>query len=247
MNQAAVSRTRLPAVRAAVLLSGGLDSAVLLASEISTGSPALPIHVRAGLAWEEAEARAIARLLECPPFADRLAPLATLQLDMQDVYPSSHWAISGRAPAYHTPDEDVYLEGRNITLIAKAAVLCARTGIARLVLGPLAGNPFPDATPAFLAAISRAMSLGLAHPLEVAAPFLSRTKADVIRLGVELGVPLAVTLSCMNPAGDRHCGRCSKCRERQEAFASAGVEDATGYEEPAPPPSQPGRSRSLLL
>jgi 7-cyano-7-deazaguanine synthase len=222
--------------RAAVLFSGGLDSAVLLASELHAGAPVLPIHVRAGLAWEEAEARAIARLLGERPFEGGLEPLATLRLDLKDVYPASHWAITGQTPGYDTPDEDVYLEGRNITLIAKAAVLCARSGTARLVLGPLAGNPFPDAQPAFLDAMARAMSLGLAHALEIVAPFLSLHKADVIRRGVELGVPLDATLSCMSPVDDRHCGRCSKCRERQDAFAAAGILDRTAYaaERPAP-------------
>ena len=54
-------------------------------------------------------------------------------------------------------------------------------------------------------------------------------KSEVIRLGVELGVPLELTLSCMNPQEGRHCGRCSKCRERRDAFADAGVDDPTAY------------------
>ena len=54
-------------------------------------------------------------------------------------------------------------------------------------------------------------------------------KSDVIALGVELGVPLELTLSCMNPQGGRHCGRCSKCRERRDAFHDASVEDPTRY------------------
>jgi 7-cyano-7-deazaguanine synthase len=216
----------------AVLFSGGLDSAVLLAMERRDFDPVWPVHIRAGLAWEDAEARAIERLLAAPPFVNRTAPVTTLQLDMRDVYPATHWAVLGQPPAYDTPDEDVYLEGRNIVLASKAAVLCARLGVARLVLGPLAGNPFPDATPAFFAALSRALSLGLGRPLELATPLATLHKEDVVRLGLELGVPLELTLSCMNPAaGDRHCGRCSKCRERQDAFRVAGMVDATDYVE----------------
>lgn len=213
----------------AVLLSGGLDSAVLLARELDTAGSVWPIHVRAGLAWEAAEARAIERLLALPPFAGRTHPVTPLTVDMRDVYPATHWAISGRAPAYDQPDEDVYLEGRNIILIAKAAVLCARLDAARLAIGPLAGNPFPDATPEFFAAMARAMSLGLAHSVAIDAPFSRMHKAEVIRLGVSLGVPLEHTLSCMAPVDDRHCGACNKCRERREAFAEAGVPDRTEY------------------
>jgi 7-cyano-7-deazaguanine synthase len=213
----------------AVLFSGGLDSAVLLAQEIAGGQATWPIHVRAGMAWEDAEARAIARLLHAPPFLARTAPVTTLTIDMREIYPASHWAVVGEPPAYNTPDEDVYLEGRNIVLISKAAVLCARLKVTRLVLAPLAGNPFPDATSEFFTAMGTAMSLGLAHQLEIAAPFSNLHKEDVIQLGVKLGVPLEHTLSCMRPDGDRHCGLCSKCRERQDAFRAAGVLDRTDY------------------
>ncbi len=205
----------------AVLVSGGLDSAVLLAQELDTNRGAQPIHVRAGLAWEDAEARTIERLIATPPFAGRVAPVITLTIDMREVYPPSHWAVTGTPPAYDTPDEHVYLEGRNIVLIAKAAVLCARLKIGRLALGPLAGNPFPDATPEFFETMGRALSLGLAHSLMIVAPLAMMHKEDVIRLGQSLGVPLDLTLSCMNPQpGDRPCGRCSKCRERDQAFSN---------------------------
>jgi 7-cyano-7-deazaguanine synthase len=213
----------------AVLFSGGLDSAVLLALEQRDHGPARPIHVRAGLAWEDAEARAIATLLAAPPFAGRTPAAATLAVDVRDVYPPDHWAIEGRPPAFDTPDEDVYLTGRNIVLISKAALLCARQGIGSLALGPLAGNPFPDATPEFFETMSRAMSLGLNAPFAIRAPLAHLHKHDVIALGIGLGVPLDLTLSCMNPAGDAHCGRCSKCRERRDAFAAAGIGDPTRY------------------
>jgi 7-cyano-7-deazaguanine synthase len=215
----------------AVLFSGGLDSTVLLARQVADGPPVLPIHVRSGLAWESAEARAIARLLARPPFLGRTEPVVTIDVDMRDVYSSTHWAIRGDAPAYDTPDEDVYLDGRNIALLSKAGVLCARRGLRTIAIGPLAGNPFPDARPEFFEAFGRALSLGLGtdRSLAIVAPFLALHKADVIALGIELGVPLAATLSCMSPAGERHCGRCSKCRERQEAFRDAGVPDPTDY------------------
>lgn len=206
----------------AVLFSGGLDSAVLLALERRDHARVWPIHVRAGLAWEAAEARTIARLLAHPRFAVQIEPLTTLTVDMRDVYPAAHWAIEGRPPAYDTPDEDVYLDGRNIVLTSKAAVWCARHGVGRIALGPLAGNPFPDATAEFFAAMSRALSLGLGFEIAIAAPLAGFHKEDVVKLGLELGVPLDLTLSCMNPgANDVPCGKCSKCRERDDAFRIA--------------------------
>jgi 7-cyano-7-deazaguanine synthase len=212
----------------AVLFSAGLDSAVLLADAAARG-PAQPIYVSVGLAWEGAERRAIDRLLDRPPFGANVLPLATLRVDMRDVYPAAHWAIRGDAPAFDTPDEDVYLEGRNVVLLSKTAVFMARAGLSRVLIGPLAGNPFPDATPEFFRAMASALTLGLASTIEIEAPFAHLHKADVIRKGHALGVPLALTLSCMQPVDGTHCGRCSKCRERRDAFNEAGVEDPTVY------------------
>jgi 7-cyano-7-deazaguanine synthase len=212
----------------AVLLSAGLDSAVLAASE-ARSTRVHPIYVSAGLAWEHGELAALDRLLSVPPLVGRLSPLARLSFTVHDLYPSTHWALHGEPPDFDTPDEDVYLTGRNVALLSKAAIYCAQHGLGRIALGPLAGNPFPDATAAFFDAMGHAVSLGLAHPLAIEAPFATLHKSDVIRLGIELGVPLELTLSCMNPQDGLHCGRCSKCRERRDGFADAGVSDPTRY------------------
>jgi 7-cyano-7-deazaguanine synthase len=213
--------------RTAVLLSAGLDSAVLAAAE-ARRSRVQPIYVSTGLAWEAEELAALERLRATRPFAGMDAP-ATLTFTVRDLYAPTHWALRGEPPAFDTPDEDVYLTGRNVILLTKAGIYCAQQRIERLVLGPLAGNPFPDATPDFFTAMARALSLGLAHPLVVDTPFATLHKHDVIRLGVELGVPLELTLSCMNPKDGAHCGLCSKCRERRDAFREADVPDPTRY------------------
>jgi 7-cyano-7-deazaguanine synthase len=243
--------------KSAVLLSGGLDSAVLLADEAARGD-VQPIYVCVGLAWEPAERRIVDALLGNPLFAGRTRPGVTLSVDMRDVYAVTHWAMVGRPPSYHTPDEDVYLPGRNIVLLSKAGVFCAAARLDRVVIGTLEHNPFPDATPEFRSTLARALSLGLAHDLQIDAPYASLSKADVVRRGVALGVPFELTLSCMSPSesgfeGDGfqavsvdvtsgrsedrhlplHCGRCSKCRERHDAFVQAGILDPTEYADTA--------------
>lgn len=223
-----------------VLVSGGLDSAVLLAHEAAQGL-VLPLYVSSGLAWESRERAMLAMLLAQQPPAS-VQPLQIVDVPVSDVYPPGHWALTGHPPAYDTPDEDVYLIGRNVLLLGKAAVVAARRRATRIVLGPLAGNPFPDARPAFFQAMGTALSLGLDYPLVIEAPFLTWQKSDVVRRGVDLGVDFRCTLSCMNPVAGpdpaslpaSHCGLCSKCRERRDAFAEAGVADPAPYAHPSP-------------
>jgi 7-cyano-7-deazaguanine synthase len=230
------------------MLSGGLDSAVLAAQEAQT-YVVHPVYVAGGLAWEEGEQLIIRQLLAGPPFnaaPHRVQPLARLEFSMRDVYPATHWALTGTPPAYDTPDEDVYLHGRNIALLSKAAVYAASRKISRIVVAPLAGNPFPDATPEFFSALNTAFSLGLAAPIVVDAPFAGLHKEDVVKIGARLGVPFELTLSCMNPPNALsaqpppsprplalqsalHCGECSKCRERHDAFVASGIPDPTSY------------------
>jgi 7-cyano-7-deazaguanine synthase len=211
----------------AVLFSSGLDSAVLAALEAQTRT-VQPVYVSAGLAWEREELAAVERLLASPVYR-ALAPVARLTFTVADLYPATHWALRGTPPGFDTPDEDVYLTGRNIVLLSKAGVYCAQHKLPRIAIGPLAGNPFPDATPEFFASMSRTLSLGLAHEIAIDAPFVTMHKSDVIRLGTELKVPFELTLSCMNPRRGLHCGQCSKCRERRDAFHEAGIDDLTAY------------------
>jgi len=211
--------------RVCVLASGGLDSAVLL-GVLARHHEVHPLYVRCGLAWERAEQAALRRFLRA--LGGRVRPLVRVDLPLGPLYGAGHWSVSGRGvPGRRAGLASNYLPGRNLLLGSLAAVHCARRRIPAIALALLADNPFPDATPRFLADLGGVAGRALGTRLRVRAPFRRLTKADVIRRGRDL--PLALTLSCARPRGLRHCGTCTKCAERQRAFAAAGVLDPTSY------------------
>ena len=202
----------------------------MLAAAEARVSTVYPIYVSCGLAWEREEIEAADRLFVTPAYRN-VRPIVRLAFTMADLYSADHWAMRGAPPGFDTPDEDVYLTGRNLVLLSKAAIYCAQQDVGTIAIGTLAGNPFPDATTDFFRTLARAVSMGLAREIAIVAPFMDMGKAQVIRLGHELGVPLELTLSCMNPRQGEHCGECSKCRERRDAFREAGIEDLTRYQQ----------------
>jgi 7-cyano-7-deazaguanine synthase len=206
-----------------VLASGGADSAVLVAHQAAQGQHVQPIYIRLGLAWEEVEEAHLRQFLGSLPECLAIRPLVVLGLPVADVY-GAHWSVSGAgAPDETTPDEAVYLPGRNLLLLAKTTVWCALHGPSRIALGTLRGNPFVDSSREFFSGLAGSASLALGHNLEVTTPFADMTKAEVLALGREL--PLELTFSCISPVGTGHCQSCNKCAERRKAFAEAGIED----------------------
>ena len=212
--------------RACVLISGGLDSCVLLAHLGEQGREITPLYVQAGLVWERVELIWLRRFLASLNHSG-LKPLKRLSFPVEDTY-QTHWSTTGQAvPGAHSEDSAVYLPGRNLLLLSKAAVYCALNRIGVIALGLLKGNPFPDATPAFLRGFESLASQALTHSLEIVTPFSSLSKAAVIELGKAF--PLELTFSCIRPVGEKHCGGCNKCAERRRSFADAGVNDRTDY------------------
>ncbi len=210
-----------------VLASGGVDSATLVAYQAALGDVVQPMYIRFGLAWEKVEEAHLRRFLDSVPDHRGIRPLAVLDLPIVDLY-GAHWSVSGsNAPDETTPDEAVYLPGRNLLLLAKTTVWCALNGIDRIALGTLRGNPFSDSSREFLSGFAGLAGLALGQPLEVVTPFATLTKAEVLELG--RGLPLEHTFSCVAPVGDNHCKTCNKCAERRKAFAEAGIEDRTSY------------------
>jgi 7-cyano-7-deazaguanine synthase len=210
----------------AVLVSGGVDSAVLTAELLRQGAAVHPIYVRFGMAWERAEEAHLRRYLDTLP-APRRHPLVVLEMPVAPVY-DAHWSLSGQdVPDERTPDDAVYLPGRNLLLLTPPSVWCALHDVHVIALGTLKGNPFPDATDTFFATFSALARRGMEIDLEVVTPFAGLVKTDVIELG--RGLALEHTFSCIDPQDDRHCGRCNKCFERRSAFRNAAIDDRTDY------------------
>ncbi len=210
----------------AVLASGGLDSAILLAQLGAQGREVWPIYVRFGLAWEGVEAHHLERFLASLPTSN-VQSLIELDQPMADLY-GAHWSVTGKdVPDDGSPDEAVYLPGRNLLLLAKSSVWCALNGIRTIALGTLAANPFPDADEAFFADFSLLAGRSLGCSLEVVTPFAGLAKQEVLGAGRQLALDL--TFSCISPRSGSHCGCCNKCAERRLAFRELGIADTTHY------------------
>jgi 7-cyano-7-deazaguanine synthase len=209
-----------------VLASGGLDSSILIAHLQDRGRHVQPFYIRTGLAWQVEELPALRQFLAAIA-TTRLEPLVVLDLPLADLY-DGHWSLTGQnVPAADSPDEAVFLPGRNALLIVKAAVWCQLHGIAELAMAPLGTSPFADAGEPFFRDFQAAINHSPAPALRLIRPFGECSKRDVMSLGRNL--PLQLTFSCIAPVNGRHCGRCNKCAERQSAFADAGLEDKTVY------------------
>ncbi|MBL8825291.1 MAG: 7-cyano-7-deazaguanine synthase [Planctomycetia bacterium] len=216
----------------AVLISGGLDSAILVAhlARRSPRSEITPIFIQSGLQWENIELEYMKTYLEkVQHLFSNIKKLVVLSQPVTDLY-QQHWSTTGKdVPDASTPDEAVYLPGRNLLLTAKALVWCHLHKVNELALGILGSNPFPDATIDFFETYSRAVQLALGDKkLHIITPFSNMHKPEVMQLGKDL--PLEWSFSCIHPQGQLHCGRCNKCAERKQAFIDAGMNDPTKYE-----------------
>ena len=132
-----------------VLASGGLDSSILIGDLLRSGRRVQPFYICTGTVWQAAELAALERFLAAIA-GEKLATLVQLQLPLADLY-DSHWSLTGKSiPAADSPDEAVFLPGRNALLLVKAAVYCQLHMIGELALAPLGTSPFDDASAAFL-------------------------------------------------------------------------------------------------
>ena len=221
-----MTATSSNAVTVGLLLSGGLDSGVLLTHLLRSGRRVQPFYVQSDLHWQRDELwtlRAFLITLDC----DRLEPLVVLDMPLGDLY-GHHWSITGKGtPEAGSADAAVYLPGRNALLVVKPALWCALHGIEELALAVLASNPFGDATNEFFRDFQGALGRATGRRVELSRPFGRLQKKDVMELG--RGLPLELTFSCIAPIDGVHCGDCNKCEERRHAFCSVGIADPTRY------------------
>ena len=226
--------------RAVVLLSGGLDSATVLAIARAEGYETYALSFRYGQR-HTVELEAAARVATA--LGAKVHRIA--EMDLRWIGGSAltaDIAVPKDRPADHMGHDIpvTYVPARNalfLTLaLAWGEVLGARAIFAGM--NALDYSGYPDCRPEFLRAFEELARLGTKAGVEgagfkVHAPLISMSKADIIRRGSELGVDYALTHSCYDPVGAcdavRACGRCDSCLLRRKGFVEAGVADPTRY------------------
>jgi 7-cyano-7-deazaguanine synthase len=137
-------------------------------------------------------------------------------------------------PEGHYADETMKLTvvpNRNMIMLSLAAGLAISRKMGRIVYAAHAGDHaiYPDCRPEFAALVGACIRIGNYEPPELQTPFIMHSKADIARIGNDMGVPFDLTWSCYK-GRMFHCGNCGTCVERKEAFELAGVTDPTKYE-----------------
>lgn len=219
--------------RAVVLLSGGLDSATVLAMAVAEGWKCHALSIDYGQRHRaELDAAAhVARALGA--VEHRVAPL--------DLTVFGGSALTD--PAIDVPTSPTigipvtYVPARN-TIFLALALAYAEVSEAQAIFAGMNAvdySGYPDCRPEFLAAFERVANLATRRavegaPIAIETPILSMSKGEIVRRGQELGVDFALTVSCYNAdVKGRACGRCDACRLRREGFAAAGLLDPTRY------------------
>lgn len=221
-------------MKAVVLLSGGVDSATCLALAADKYGAGQVLALTACYGQKHARETEAAK---------RIADFYGVRQIERDLSPafalsdSSLLARSGKPVPHASYAEQLAGRGgvvdtcvpfRNGLFLAFAAATAASVGAGTVVYGAhaddAAGRAYPDCTPEFFAAMRAAVYEGSGHACTVEAPFIHKTKADIVAVGLQLRVPYRLTWSCYE-GQDRPCGECGTCIDRARAFAENGVCD----------------------
>ena len=223
MDKAARSPSWPSGYKAVIMLSGGLDSTVALWWARSKGIEVLPISIEFG-----GRPRGELSAVESIAIAAQVAPVSRMPLPFV--------RLDAQLPAYKDPKRPFpfgYIPLRNLMFYTLAAYHADAHGARYVVGGHLKEDSmeFPDATPAYfdeMNSLIRRSTDGFSRSgaPEVLLPLVGMTKAEVVHLGVTLGVPFELTWSCWVD-GTAPCGQCVACKDRAEAFEKAGLPDAS--------------------
>ncbi|NGY04238.1 7-cyano-7-deazaguanine synthase QueC [Solimonas terrae] len=221
--------------KAVILLSGGLDSATVLALARSQGYECYALAVSYGQ-------RHVAELAAAQRVADALgaARLQTMHVNLDAVGGSALTDRNIAVPETEAAAGGIpvtYVPARNTLFLSLALGWAEVLGAQDLFIGVNAVDysGYPDCRPEFIRAFEALAQVATKAGVEgrgfrVHAPLLTMTKADIIREGVRLDVDYALTVSCYQADEQgRACGRCDSCRLRRAGFADAGVADPTPY------------------
>ncbi|MFM7119986.1 MAG: 7-cyano-7-deazaguanine synthase QueC [Gammaproteobacteria bacterium] len=219
---------------AVVLVSGGLDSATVLAAARADGFACHALSFAYGQrhAAELVAARSVAETLGA--VEHRVVPI-----DLSAFGGSALTDLSLAVPEAPTAGIPItYVPARNTVFLALALAWAEVLGARDIFIGVNAVDysGYPDCRPAFIDAFQQLANVATKAGVEgdafrIHAPLLHLTKADIIRRGMQLGVDFSRTVSCYQAdAAGRACGRCDSCRLRREGFGAAGVLDPTRYQ-----------------
>jgi 7-cyano-7-deazaguanine synthase len=221
---------------AVVLVSGGLDSTVLLHHVVRTlgHTPVYAVSFDYG--------QRHSRELACAAWQAQALDAVHVSLDLSvlgDVLEGATTLVEGGAdvPDYDALDRDeldqppTYVPNRNMILLSIVAAYAESQGVAHVFYGAQARDEYGywDCTSDFVERINAVLALNRRTPVTVHAPFVNTRKSDAIQLGVELGVDFSKTWSCYR-GGEQACGTCPTCVERLAAFDQAGVPDPLPYQ-----------------
>ena len=221
-------------MKAVVILSGGLDSTVLLYDLVAQGADIKALSFDYGQKHDKevSFARDTCSRMGIPFTSVSLGEVGKLlqgssSLLMESVpIPEGHYESDSM--------RSTVVPNRNMIMLSVAIGHCVAIGYDTVAYAAHGGDHaiYPDCRPEFVAAMGQAAGLCDWKRVAICAPYLSMRKADIVTRGIVLGVPFGDTWSCYK-GGDMHCGKCGTCDERREAFATAGVLDPTRYEEGA--------------
>jgi 7-cyano-7-deazaguanine synthase len=220
--------------KAVCLLSGGMDSTTLAYVAKDMGYDIIALHFTYGQRTEKKErecARTIAGTLDALDFVE-------ISLEhFKKIGASSLTDAAIPVGEYAGEEKEVpstYVPFRNANLLAIATSLAEARRAEAVFIGVQTGDypGYPDCRPEFIEAFQRVVDLGTnAQPrITLMTPFVRMTKAEILRVGIALGVPYEHTWSCYQN-NDRACGVCSSCHYRREAFRELGLEDPIEYED----------------